>query len=75
MFKVIVSDVEAFGREYFTTTRVAFGKSPKQAWEKIYRYNGEHTVSGGHPEGYGGTPVLQMRCLEKDGKKLSEIWD
>ena len=32
MFKVTVSDVESFGREYFTTTRVAFGKSPKQAW-------------------------------------------
>jgi hypothetical protein len=35
MFKVIVSDVEAFGREYYTTRRVAFGKSPKQAWAKL----------------------------------------
>ena len=75
MVKVIGADVEAFGREYYTTRRVAFGKSPKQAWAKLYRYNGEHTVSGGHPEGYGGVPVLQMRRLEKDGEMLSEIWD
>ena len=75
MFKVTVSDVESFGREYFTTNRVAFGKSPKQAWAKLNRYNGEHTVSGGHPEGYGGTPVLQCRRLERDGKIISEIWD
>ena len=75
MFKVTVADVESFGRDYFTTTRVAFGKSPKQAWAKLNRYNGEHTVSGGHPEGYGGTPVLQMRRLERDGKTISEIWD
>ena len=75
MFKVIVSDVESFGDRYFTTRRVAFGKSPKQAWAKLNRYNGEHTVSGGHPEGYGGTPVLQMRRLEKNGNMLSETWD
>lgn len=75
MFKVIVSDVEAFGPEYFTTRRVAFGKSPKQAWAKLYRYNGEHTVSGGHPEGYGGTPVLQCRTLEKNGKIISRVWE
>ncbi len=74
MFKVIVSDVEAFGRDYYTTRSVAFGKSPKQAWAKLRR-RGEHTVSGGHPEGYGGTPVLQMCRLEKDGKMLWEIWD
>tara|TARA_E500000318_G_C3529168_1_gene199722 strand:+ start:403 stop:633 length:231 start_codon:yes stop_codon:yes gene_type:complete len=76
MFKVIVSDVECFGRfGYYTTRRVAFGKSPKQAWAKLRRYNGEHSVSGGHPEGYGGVPVLQMRRLEKDGEMLSEVWD
>ena len=74
MFKVIVSDVECFGREYFTTRSVAFGKSTKQARANL-RKRGAHTVSGGHPEGYGGTPVLQMRRLEKDGKMLDEIWD
>ena len=74
MFKVIVSDVECFGKfGYFTTRSVAFGKSPKQAWAKL-RKRGEHTVSGGHPEGYGGVPVLQMRRLEKDGEMLSEVW-
>ena len=74
MFKVIVSDVECFGHEYFTTRSVAFGKSPKQASANL-RKRGAHTVSGGHPEGYGGTPVLQMRRLEKNGKMLDEIWD
>lgn len=74
MFKVTVADVESFGRDYYTTTSVAFGKSPKQAWAKLRRC-GEHTVSGGHPEGYGGTPVLQCRRLERDGKIISEIWD
>ena len=75
MFKVIVSDVECFGRfGYFTTRSVAFGKSPKQAWANL-RKRGAHTVSGGHPEGYGGVPVLQMRRVEKDGEMLSEIWD
>ena len=74
MFKVIVSDVECFGKlGYFTTRSVAFGKSPKQAYAKLRR-RGEHTVSGGHPEGYGGVPVLQMRRLEKDGEMLSEVW-
>jgi hypothetical protein len=74
MFKVIVSDVECLGKlGYFTTRSVAFGKSPKQAWANL-RKRGAHTVSGGHPEGYGGTPVLQMRRLEKDGKMLEEIW-
>ena len=74
MFKVMVSDVESFGRDYYTTTFVAFGKSPKQAWAKL-RKRGAHTFSGGHPEGYGGTPVLQMRRLEKDGEMLYEVWD
>ena len=74
MFKVIVSDVESLGSEYFTTRRVAFGKSPKQAWERVHTF-GQHTVSGGHESGLGGVPVLQMRRLEKDGKMLSEIWD
>ena len=74
MFKVIVSDVECFGREYFTTRSVAFGKSPEKAWANL-RKRGAHTVSGGPPEGYGGTPVLQMRRLEKDGEMLEEIWD
>ena len=75
MFKVIVSDVECFGKlGYFTTRSVAFGKAPKQAYAKLRR-RGEHTVSGGHPEGYGGVPVLQMRRLEKDGEMLSEVWD
>ena len=75
MFKVIVSDVECLGKfGYYTTRSVAFGKSPKQAWANL-RKRGAHTVSGGHPEGYGGTPVLQMRRLEKDGEMLSEVWD
>jgi hypothetical protein len=75
MFKVIITDVETLLGKHYTTRRVAFGKSPKQAWAKLRRYNGEHTVSGGCPEGYGGTPVLQGRRLEKNGKVLSEIWD
>ena len=74
MFKVIVSDVECFGSEYFTTRSVAFGKSPKQAWANLHK-RGAHTVSGGHPQGYAGTPVLQGRRLERDGKIISEIWD
>ena len=75
MFKVIVKDVECFGKfGYYTTRSVAFGKSPKQAWANL-RKRGAHTVSGGHPEGWGGTPVLQMRRLEKDGEMLSEVWD
>lgn len=74
MFKVIVSDVESFGSEYFTTRRVAFGKSPKQAWAKVHTF-GQYAVSGGHPEGYGGTPVLQCRTLEKNGKIISQVWD
>ncbi len=74
MFKVTVSDVESFGSEYFTTRSVAFGKSPKQAWANLHK-RGAHTVSGGHPQGYAGTPVLQCRRLERDGKIISEIWD
>jgi len=74
MFKVTVSDVEAFVRESVVPPCVAFGRSPKQAWAKLNR-RGEHTVSGGHPEGYGGVPVLQCRRLERDGKIISEIWD
>ena len=75
MFKVTRTNVEAhpFGA-YCNVREVAFGRSPKQAWAKLRR-RGEHTVSGGHPEGYGGVPVLQMRRLEKDGEMLSEIWD
>ena len=79
MFKVIVSDVECFGKlGYFTTRSVAFGKSPKQAWAKLRR-RGEHTVSGGHPEGYGGVPVLQMRrrrmakCCPRSGIDVSPL--
>ena len=74
MFKVTVSDIESFGSEYFTTTFVAFGKSPKQAWANLHK-QGAHTASGGHPQGYAGTPVLQCRRLERDGKIISEIWD
>ena len=74
MFKLIIEDVECLGRHgYFTTRRVSFGKSPKACDAKMRRY-GEHTVAGGHPEGWGGTPVIQMRRLEKDGKMLNEIW-
>lgn len=75
MFKLIITDVESFGTEYYNVRRVAFGRSPKQCWAKIRRYNGEHTCTGGHPEGYGGTPVLQQRRLEKDGKVLFDVWD
>ena len=75
MFKLTVTDVEAFGPEYYNVRRVAFGSSPKQCWSKIRRYNGEHTCTGGHPEGWGGTPVLQGRKLEKNGKVLYSVWD
>lgn len=74
MFKVIVSDVESIGSEYFTTRRVAFGKSPKQCWERVHTF-GQHTVSGGHESGLGGVPVMQERTLEKDGKIISQTWD
>lgn len=74
MFKLIITDVESFGTEYYNVRRVAFGRSPKICWSKINTF-GQHTVSGGHPEGWGGTPVLQQRRLEKDGKVLSEVWD
>ena len=75
MFKVTVSVVECCGKlGYFTRKRVAFGKSPKKAWAKLQRYNGEHTVSGGHPDGYGGTPVMEMLRLEKNGKMVWEEW-
>jgi hypothetical protein len=75
MFKLIIKEVECFGkRGYFTTRRVSFGKSPKECISKMRRNNGEHTVEGGCPMGYGGTPVMEMRRLEKDGKMLSEVW-
>jgi hypothetical protein len=75
MFKLINEEVECLGKHgYFTTRRVSFGNSPKECYSKMRRYNGEHTVSGGHPEGWGGTPVLLMTRLEKNGKMLSEVW-
>jgi hypothetical protein len=39
------------------------------------RNHGQRINRGGHPEGYGGTPVLCCQRLEKDGKILKEIWD
>lgn len=74
MFKLIITDVESFGTEYYHVRRVAFGRSPQQCWSKIRTF-GQYTVSGGHPEGWSGTPVLQMRRLEKGGKPLYEVWD
>ena len=74
MFKLVITDVESFGTEYYNVRRVAFGRSPKICWEKIYTF-GQYTTSGGHPEGWGGTPVLQQRRLEKNGKPLYDIWD
>lgn len=76
MFKLTFTTVESFGREYYTDTVVAFGKSPKQCYQKMRGVNhGQRIHHGGHPEGYGGTPVLCGECLEKDGKILKEIWD
>jgi hypothetical protein len=72
MFKLTITDVEAFGPEYYNIRRVVFGRSPKQCWEKIYTQAAQ--VSGGHPEGWGGTPVLQQRKLEKNGKPLYNVW-
>lgn len=73
-FKVEIQDVEAFGHEYYTTTYVAFGKSPKQAFERVHSC-GTQQVSGGHPQGYGGTPVLQCRTIWQGSKKISCVWD
>ena len=74
MFKLIVEDTECYGRYgYHTTRRVAFGKSPKQCEAKL-RHRGQHTVSGGHPDGYGGVSVLQGRRLEKNGKMVFDSW-
>jgi hypothetical protein len=74
-FKVEIQDVEAFGDgSYHTTLRVAFGKSPKQAFERVNSY-GLHQWSGGHPEGYGGTPVLQCRTIWCGSKEISRVWD
>ena len=74
MFKLITEDVECYGRYgYFTTRSVAFGKSPKQCYANMRRPTCP-TVSGGHPDGYGGVPVLQCVRLEKNGQMLSEVW-
>lgn len=75
MFKLTIKSYEALCGEYFTTTRVAFGKSPKQARAKLARYNGEHTVSGGHPSGYGGVPIMDETTLQKNGKIIYQTWN
>jgi len=80
MFKVIVKDVECFGKfGYYTTRSVAFGKSPKQAWAKLRR-RGEHTVSGGHPEGWAVRPYSRCavwkrmaKCCPKSGVDVSPL--
>jgi hypothetical protein len=88
MFKVTIRDFERFDAawrpvsddsvvvydRHYATTRIAFAKSPKRAFEKLTRCNGEHIVYGGHPLGYGGTPITRMIRIEKNGKKLSEVW-
>ena len=78
MFKVIAEEYEYFDElrsvSYYKTTRIAFGKSPKRAFEKLARYNGEHIVYGGHPLGIGGIPILRKVRIEKNGKILKEIY-
>ena len=89
MFKVTIEEYEAFDPtwrpvsadtavvydRYYKTTRTAFGKSPKRAFEKLTRYNGEHIVCGGHPLGIGGAVILRKVRIEKNGKILQEIYN
>jgi len=89
MFKVTIEEYEVFDAawcpvsadtvvvydRYYQTTRIAFGKSPKRAFEKLSRYNGEHIVCGGHPLGIGGAVILRKVRIEKNGKTLHEVYN
>lgn len=78
MFKLTISETDHFSseRKYYTLRQVSFGKSPKECHSKMSGHNhGQRTVTGGHPWGYGGTPVMREVCLEKDGKVVYRFWD
>jgi uncharacterized protein (DUF433 family) len=64
MFKLTLITVEDIMGNYYNNTTIAFGKSP----------HGQRVNRGGHPEGYGGTPVICGERLEKDGKTIKQIW-
>lgn len=73
-FKVEIVDVEAFGAEYYQPRTIAFGKSPKEAWARV-RTPSQSQYKDGHPEGYGGTPVLQCRKMWRGSKLIMCVWD
>jgi hypothetical protein len=75
MFKLTLITVEDIMGNYYNNTTIAFGKSPKACWDKMRgRNHGQRVNRGGHPEGYGGTPVICGERLEKDGKTIKQIW-
>jgi hypothetical protein len=73
MFKLTLITVEDIMGSYYEEYTIAFGKSPKACWDKM-RGHGQRVNRGGHPEGYGGTPVICGERLEKDGKTIKQIW-
>lgn len=76
MFKLTLITVEACHDGYYDDISVTFGKSPKECWAKMRGpNNGQRITRGGHPLGYGGTPIMCCERLEKDGKVIKEIWD
>ena len=69
MFKLTLMTVECCIDGYYNDTTISFGKSPKECWAKMRgRNHGQRINRGGHPLGYGGTPVMCYELLEKMGK-------
>jgi len=74
-FKVEIMDVESFSDgSYYQPRIIAFGKSPKEAWERT-RTSRKCQFKDGHPEGYGGTTVLQCRKMWRGSKLVMCVWD